>query len=58
MFFGTTSTGGEGTSFGCNDLLDIPNMGRFIIVKTRYTLDADDPMKNIQLGFFPRCCQI
>ena len=44
----------DGTYFGASDMLDIPNMTRFRIIKDiTVTLDADDPMKNVKMGCSP-----
>ena len=44
----------DGTYFGASDMLDIPNMTRFRIIKDiTVTLDADDPMKNVKMGCIP-----
>lgn len=53
--FGRGGSGlGDGTYFGAADKLDIPNMGRFRIIKDiTVTLDADDPMKNVRMGCSP-----
>ena len=52
--FGAGTSGIDGTFFGATDKLDIPNMGRFRIVKDIVvTLDADEPMKNVRMGCVP-----
>ena len=53
--FGRGSAGlDDGTYFGASDMLDIPNMTRFRIVKDiTVTLDADDPLKNVKMGCSP-----
>lgn len=44
----------DGTYFGASDMLDIPNMTRFRIIKDiTVTLDADDPLKNVKMGCSP-----
>ena len=44
----------DGAYFGAADKLDIPNMGRFRIIKDiTVTLDADDPLKNVKMGCSP-----
>ena len=44
----------DGTYFGASDMLDIPNMTRFRIIKDiTVTLDADDPLKNVKMGCIP-----
>lgn len=52
--FGGGGQGLDGTYFGAADKLDIPNMGRFRIIKDiKVTLDADDPLKNVKMGCSP-----
>jgi len=52
--FGAGTSGIDGTFFGATDKLDIPNMGRFRIIKDiTVTLDADEPMKNVRMGCYP-----
>lgn len=49
--FGIGLTGVDGTSFAGGENRDIPNMGRFELVKqVRCTVDGDMPMKNVQIG--------
>lgn len=56
--FGMGPSGADGGTgqgaFAANDKLDIPNMGRYIIMKdVRCTVDADTPLKNINIGCYP-----
>ena len=45
--FGAGSSGVDGTYFGSADKLDIPNMGRFRVLKdVRCTVDAENPLMN------------
>lgn len=52
--FGLGLNGTDSGTFASNDKLDIPNMGRFEIVKdVRCTVDAESPLKTLQMGCVP-----
>lgn len=52
--FGLGLDGLDSGTFASNDKLDIPNMGRFEIVKdVRCTVDAESPLKTLQIGCVP-----
>lgn len=52
--FGMGVAGSDSLAFGANDKLDIPNMGRFkVLSDARMTVDADTPMKNVQMKCYP-----